>query len=56
MELVKRKEYKVNRPTVCRWVERYDRTQDSLRDISHKPNSHPNQHSEEELKLIHNMR
>ena len=50
------RKYKVSRPTVYRWMKRYDGTQDSLRDFSHKPKSHPNQHTEEELKLIHNMR
>jgi len=37
-------------------MKRYDGTLDSLQDISHKPESHPNQHTPEELKLIHNMR
>ena len=50
------RKYKVSRPTVYRWMKRYDGTQDSLRDFLHKPKSHPNQHTEEELKLIHNMR
>ena len=50
------RKYKASRPTVYRWKKLYDGTQDSLRDFSHKPKSHPNQHTEEELKLIHNMR
>ena len=57
MESVKQQEkYKVSRPTVYRWVKRYDGMQESLRDFSHRPKSHPNQHPEEALKLIHNIR
>lgn len=48
--------YKTNRQYVYRWKNRYDGTWDSLKDRSHKPYSHPNQHTEEELKLISNMR
>ena len=48
--------YKTNRQYVYRWLKRYDGTIQSLADKSHRPHSHPNQHTEEELKLIKNMR
>ena len=38
--------------TIYRWKARYDGTLESLRDESKKPKSHPNQHTEEEIKLI----
>ena len=50
------KKYQISRPTVYRWKKRYDGTQTSLKDHSHKPKSHPNQHTQAELKLIHDMR
>ena len=48
--------YRVNRQYVYRWEKRYDGTLESLADRSHRPHHHPNQHTEEELKLIRNMR
>ena len=48
--------FKVNRQYVYRWKNRYDGTWASLKDRSHRPHSHPNQHTEEELKLISDMR
>ena len=48
--------YNVSRQLVYRWKNRYDGTLDSLKDRSHRPHSHPNQHTEEEIKLIENMR
>lgn len=48
--------YKTNRQYVYRWRKRYDGTIQSLADKSHKPHSHPNQHTESELKLISDMR
>lgn len=48
--------YNVNRQYIYRWKNRYDGTQDSLADKSHRPHSHPNQHTEQELKLISDMR
>lgn len=48
--------YNVGRATIYRWKERYDGTLQSLQDHSHRPHSHPNQHTEEEIKLIKNMR
>ena len=38
--------------TIYRWRERYDGTLKSLEDYSRRPHSHPNQHTEEEIKLI----
>ena len=37
-------------------MKRYDGTLQSLTDKSHRPHSHPNQHTESELKLIADMR
>ena len=48
--------YKTNRQYVYRWKKRYDGTLQSLADRSHRPKSHPNQHTEAELKLITDMR
>ena len=44
--------YKTSRKTVYKWVERYDGTLESLKDRSHRPRSHPSQHTEKELGLI----
>ena len=38
------------------WLERYDGTVESLAPQSRRPHSHPTQHSEQELKLIRDMR
>ena len=48
--------YKINRQYVYRWRKRYDGTLESLRERSHRPHHHPNQHTPEELKLISDMR
>lgn len=48
--------YKTNRQYIYRWRKRYDGTLQSLADRSHRPHSHPNQHTKEELKLIADMR
>ena len=48
--------YKTNRQYVYRWRKRYDGTIRSLADKSHRPHSHPNQHTNSELKLISDMR
>jgi len=45
--------YKVSRKTVYKWVKRYDGTLESLKDRSHRPRSHPRQHTEEEKELIY---
>jgi len=47
--------YKTNRQYIYRWLKRYDGTLESLADRSHRPHSHPNQHTPEEIKLILNM-
>jgi len=44
--------YKVSRKTVYKWVKRYDGTLESLKDRSHRPDSHPRQHTAEEIELI----
>ena len=48
--------YNVSRQFIYRWKNRYDGTLESLKDRSHRPHSHPNQHTAEELKLIEDMR
>ena len=48
--------YHVNRQYVYRWKNRYDGSWDSLRNLSTRPHSHPNQHTPQELKLIFDMR
>ena len=48
--------YNVSRQFVYRWKKRYDGTLASLQDRSHRPHSHPNQHTEEEIELIKRMR
>ena len=48
--------YNVGRASIYRWLKRYDGTIESLKDRSHRPHSHPNQHTEEEIKLIKDMR
>lgn len=48
--------YNVSRQLIYRWKKRYDGTLESLCDRSHRPHSHPNQHTEEEINLIKNMR
>lgn len=50
------KRYKTSRQNVYRWRKKYDGTVRSLADGSHRPHSHPNQHTEAELKLIRDMR
>lgn len=48
--------YNVSRQYIYRWKRRYDGTLQSLADKSHRPLHHPNQHTEEEITLIKNMR
>lgn len=48
--------YNTNRQFVYRWLKRYDGDIHSLADHSRRPHSHPNQHSEDEIKLIDDMR
>ena len=48
--------YKTNRQYFYRWKKRYDGTLASLVNKSHKPHHHPNQYTQEEIKLIMDMR
>lgn len=48
--------YNVSRPTIYSWQSRYDGHLSSLKDHSRRPHHHPNQHTDEELKLIRDMR
>lgn len=48
--------YRCNRQYIYRWLRRYDGTIQSLRERSRRPHSHKAQHTETELKLIHDMR
>ena len=48
--------FDVNRRTIYRWRKKYDGTLESLKDYSRKPHYHPNQHTEEEIKLIRNYK
>ena len=48
--------YNVSRQLIYRWKKRYDGTLESLKDRSHRPHSHPNQHTNEEIELIKRMR
>lgn len=50
------RKYKVNRQYIYRWKKRYDGTLGSLYDRSRRPHHHPNQHTDEELRMIGNMR
>ena len=44
------------RRTIYRWRKRYDGSLKSLKDKSRRPHYHPNQHTEEEIKLIRNYK
>ena len=48
--------YKTSRQNIYRWRKKYDGNIRSLADHSHRPHSHPNQHTEEEITLVKNMR
>ena len=48
--------YKTSRQNIYRWRKRYDGTPQSLANRSHRPHSHPKQHTPEEMKLIRDMR
>ena len=45
--------YDKSRSYIYFWLKRYDGTLESLACLSRRPHSHPNQHTEAELKLIH---
>ena len=44
--------YGVSLSSVKRWCKRYDGTLESLKERSHRPHSHPKQHTEQEEELI----
>jgi len=44
--------YKTSRKTFYKWKNRYDGSIESLKDRSHRPNSHPNEHTEAEKKMV----
>ena len=46
------KKYGVSLSSVKRWCKRYDGTWQSLKEHSHRPKSHPRQHTAQEEKLI----
>ena len=48
--------YKKTRQWIYYWRKRYTGDVKSLMELSRRPHSHPNQHTEEELKLIADMR
>ena len=41
--------YKTNRQYIYRWLKRYDGTVEFLKDMSHRPHHHPNEHTTEEI-------
>lgn len=48
--------YRTNRQYIYRWLRRYDGSLESLRERSRRPHGHKRQHTQAELKLIHDMR
>ena len=50
------RKYNRTRSFIYFWRKRWDGSMDSLQYQSRRPHAHPNQHTEEELKLIRNMR
>ncbi len=48
--------FNVNRRTIYRWRKRYDGILESLKDKSHRPKHHPNEHTAEEIKMIKNYK
>ena len=50
------RKYNRARSYIYFWLKRYDGTLESLKPHSKRPHSHPNQHTEAELKLIQDMR
>lgn len=48
--------YHISKSSLLRWNKKFDGTKESLLDKSHKPHSqHPNSHTDEELKWIHDL-
>ncbi len=55
VEFVTRR-YKISKRSLMRWNKQFDGTKESLMDKSHRPKTqHPNAHTEEELKWIHDL-
>ena len=50
------RKYNKGRSYIYFWLSRYDGSLESLKCQSRRPHKHPNQHTEEELKLIRDMR
>ena len=50
------RKYNKSRSYIYFWLSRWDGSVESLACQSRRPHAHPNQHTEEELKLIHDMR
>lgn len=50
------RKYNKSRSYIYFWKKRWDGTPESLACQSRRPHSHPNQHTEAELKLIRDMR
>ncbi len=50
------RKYNRTRSYIYFWLKRWDGSVDSLRPESRRPHHHPNEHTQEELKLIHDMR
>lgn len=50
------KHHKTTRQNIYCWRKKYDGNVRSLTDGSHRPHSHPNQHTDDEIKLIRDMR
>ena len=48
--------FEMHRKTIYRWREKYDGTAQSLKNKSRRPHRHPNQHTEEEIKMIKNYK
>ena len=49
-------EFNINRRTIYRWRKRYDGSLESLKDKSHRPKHHPNEHTKEEIQMIINYK
>ena len=50
------RKYNKRRSYICFWMKRYDGSMESLACQSRRPHSHSNQDTEQELKLIRDMR
>ena len=48
--------YHVSRQAIYEWRARYDGTWKSLKEKSHRPHHHPNEHTDEEIRMIKNYK